>query len=202
MDIAQVSYYANVVSFGFVLVMWFVFGWNFLLRKRLASTADTKRAPGSWAGLALQGVGFGIVWSARRAPVASPLIEGQFVVNIVLQLAAVILAAASRWLAMSAITELGRQWSLAARLTEDHKLVKTGVYAIVRHPIYTAMLGLMIATGLVLSNWIALAAAIVIFFIGTRIRTHLEEELLREAFGEEFMVWKERVPSLLPFVNI
>lgn len=117
-------------------------------------------------------------------------------------LAAVILAAASVWLAMSAITELGRQWSLAARLTEDHKLVKTGVYAIVRHPIYTAMLGLMIATGLVLSNWIGLAAAIVIFFIGTRIRTHLEEELLREAFGEEFIVWKERVPSLLPFVNI
>jgi len=202
MDIAQVSYYANAVSFGAVMLMWFVFAWNFLRRKRPASTPDTKRAPRSWAGLALQGVAFGIVWTVRRSPFASPLIDGQFAVNIVLQISAIILAAASVWLAVSALKELGRQWSLTARLTEDHNLIKTGVYGIVRHPIYTAMLGLMVATGLIVSNWIGLAAAIVVFFVGTKIRTNLEESLLRNAFGEEFTAWEAKVPGLIPFVKI
>lgn len=202
MDTAQISYYANTVSFGTVILMWFVFAWNFLIRKKPDSTPDTKRAPQSWAGLALQGVGFGIIWSVRRTPFGSPFIEDQFVLNIALQIIAVALAAASVWLGISAITGLGRQWSLAARLTVDHKLIKTGVYGIVRHPIYTAMLCLMVATGLTFSHWIALAAAVVVFFIGTKIRTNLEEGLLRDAFGEEFTAWEAKVPGLIPFLKI
>lgn len=201
MEIEQISFYANAAAFGIVIALWFVFAWNFVLRKKPASPPDAKRSTPSWAGLVLQGLSFGLVWGVRRSPFASPLIEGQFVLNIVLQIAAVILAAASVWLAIRAISELGKQWSLTARLTEGHKLVKTGVYGIVRHPIYTAMFGLMIATGIVFSHWIALAAAMVIFLIGTRIRTFLEESLLREAFGDEFAEWEKRVPSIIPFVK-
>ena len=202
MNTDQISYYVNTVAFGLVLAVWFAFVWTFFLRKRPESGADTKRAPVSWLGLALQGAGFGLTWSIRRSPFASPLIDGQFAFNIALSVFAVILAAASVWLAMSAIKELGKQWSLAARLVEDHKLVTTGVYGFVRHPIYTAMLGMLVATGIVLSHWIALIAAVIVFYIGTKIRTNLEEGLLRDAFGEEFEVWKAKVPGLIPFVKI
>ena len=51
-------------------------------------------------------------------------------------------------MANSAIKELGKQWSFQARLIEDHKLVTSGVYQIVRHPIYAAMLGKLLATGI------------------------------------------------------
>jgi protein-S-isoprenylcysteine O-methyltransferase Ste14 len=100
-----------------------------------------------------------------------------------------------------AIKELGKQWSLEARLIEGHKLVSTGVYQIVRHPIYTAMLGMLVATGIVFSHWIALVAAIAVFLIGTRIRTQIEERLLRDAFGREFEDWRAKVPGLVPFVR-
>lgn len=113
-----------------------------------------------------------------------------------------IVAAASVWLAISALRELGRQWSLEARLVEGHKLVKTGVYQIVRHPIYTAMLGMLVAMGIVYSHWLALVAGIFVFLIGTKIRTVFEERLLSEAFGEEFSEWKARVPGLIPFLKI
>lgn len=201
MNTESVSYYINAASFGLVIALWFVFGWTFFLRKKPTSTPDTKRAPKSWAGLVLQGAGFGMVWSIRRTPVASPLIDGQFTANIALQLLAGVIAAASVWLAMSAIKELGRQWSLAARLTEGHKLIMTGVYGYVRHPIYTAMLGMLVATGFVFSHWAALGAGILVFYIGTKIRTNLEEGLLREAFGEEYNSWAARVPGLIPFVK-
>lgn len=198
----QASYYLNLTSFAVVILMWLIFAGTFFLRKKPESAPDAKREPKSWLGIVLQGVGFGIVWAVQRTPFGSPVTEGQFALNIVLQAIAIALAVGSVWLATSAIKELGKQWSLQARLIEDHKLVTTGVYAIVRHPIYTAMFGMMLATGLMLSHWIALLPAVIVFFIGTKIRTNLEEGLLRNAFGDEFESWKKKIPGLIPFVNI
>ena len=202
MNLEQTSFYANAISFGAIILLWFVFAGTFFMRKKPESAPDAVRAPKSWFGLALQGAGFGLVWSLRRTPFFSPLIDRQYSVNIVLQVVALLLAVASTWLAMSAIQELGKQWSLQARLIEGHKLVTTGVYGFVRHPIYTAMLGMMLATGIAFSHWIVLTAAAIVFFVGTRIRTNLEEGLLRNAFGDEFNTWKAKVPGLIPFVKI
>ena len=58
------------------------------------------------------------------------------------------LALASGLFAVAAVRRLGAQWSFVARVTESHELITSGPYAIVRHPIYAAMLGLLIATGL------------------------------------------------------
>lgn len=198
----KISYYTNLISFAVIILLWFVFAGIFLLRKKPASTPDKTNMPRSWVGLILQSVGFAIVWMFRRTPVFSPILDSQYVLNLVLQIAAILTAAGSVGLVMSAIKELGKQWSLEARLIEDHKLITTGVYQMARHPIYTAMLGMLLATGLAFSHWIALIGALIIFFIGTRIRTIIEEALLRDAFGQEFTDWEAKVPGLIPFVKI
>ena len=41
-------------------------------------------------------------------------------------------------------------------------------------------------------------AALVVFFVGTTIRVRSEEKLLREAFGEQFEKYAQRVPAILP----
>lgn len=184
------------------MVCWFVFAGRFFLSKKPDSGKETVRAPQSILGLALQGVGFGIVWAVRRQPFFSPVIDGKYILNIVLSVLAVLIAVFSVWLAVAAINELGKQWSLTARLVEGHKLVTSGVYRIVRHPIYTAMLGMLLATAMVFSHWLVLTIAVPVFLIGTRIRTKSEEKLLQDAFGEEFENWKARVPGLIPYVNI
>lgn len=201
MTIEQISQYANLAALVVVILSWFVFAGTFLLRKKPASAPDAKREPRSWLGLALQGAGLGFVWAVRRSP-DLPLIDGQFAINILLQVISIVFAISSVWLAMSAIKELGKQWSLAARLIEGHKLVKTGVYGLVRHPIYTAMLGMLLTTGLALSHWLSLATGLIVFLIGTKIRTNFEEGLLSDAFGKEFIDWKAKVPGLVPFVKI
>ena len=198
----QISYYANLISFAAIILLWFVFAGTFLLRKKPETTPDKIGVPKSFLGVALQGVGFALVWSIRRTPVFSPVVDGQYAANLILQIVAIVIAIFSVWLAMSAVKELGKQWSLNARLIEDHKLITTGVYQITRHPIYTAMLGMLLATGLVFSHWIALIAALIVFFIGTKIRTNIEEALLRDAFGKEFTDWEAKVPGLIPFVKI
>jgi protein-S-isoprenylcysteine O-methyltransferase Ste14 len=197
-----VSYYINLTSFCVVILCWFVFAGTFMLRKKPKSGDDAKREPLSWFGIALQGLGFGIVWAVRRTPFASPFVDEQYNLNTILQVIAAVMGVSSIWLANSAIRELGKQWSLQARLIEDHKLVTSGVYSIVRHPIYTAMLGMLVATALAFSHWIALITALIIFLSGTRIRTKIEESLLSDAFGEEFASWKAKVPGLVPFAKI
>jgi protein-S-isoprenylcysteine O-methyltransferase Ste14 len=62
------------------------------------------------------------------------------------------------------------------------------------------MFGMLLATGLVYSHWIGLLIAIVVFAVGTAIRVHSEEKLLREAFGAEFEAYARRVPAVVPFL--
>jgi protein-S-isoprenylcysteine O-methyltransferase Ste14 len=83
---------------------------------------------------------------------------------------------------------------------EGHELIGRGPYALVRNPIYLAMLGMLLATGFAFSRWQALAAATVVFLIGTEIRIRSEETLLRATFGTQFEDYARRVPALFPHI--
>ena len=69
-----------------------------------------------------------------------------------------------------------------------------------RNPIYTGMLGMLLATGFAVTHWIGLAIAIAVFAIGTIIRVRSEERLLREMFGGVFDEYARRVPAVIPFL--
>ncbi len=60
------------------------------------------------------------------------------------------------------------------------------------------MLGMLLATGLAFTHWLALIAATGIFLVGTVIRIKSEERLLREALGSEFESYARRTPALVP----
>lgn len=199
MSLEQISYYSNVVALAVILLCWLVFAGTLLYRRGSSSAAHQSREPLSWIGLGLQLVSYPISWAVWRMPVFSPFAGEHYAANIALQSMAAVIGIWSAWLAVSAIRELGKQWSLQARVLADHILVTTGVYSIVRHPIYTAMLGMLIATGVVISHRLALCVAIVVFLAGTKIRMHLEEKLLAAAFGKQFEEWRSAVPGLIPF---
>lgn len=194
------SYYTSAVAFVVVMALWFLFAATFFLRQRPPKAPDTVKMPKSWFGIGLQGLAFALVWTIRRTPLFSPFVNYDLA-NIALQVFAAALSIGSVLVSMAAVRELGKHWSFEARLVEGHKLVTSGVYGFVRHPIYTAMLGLLVATGIVLSHWAVVIAAIAIFFAGTYIRIRLEERLLSDAFGSEFEEWRSRVSGIIPFIK-
>lgn len=118
--------------------------------------------------------------------------------TVSLSLAAILIALASISIVKAALRILGKEWSVAARVVEGHKLATAGPYRLVRHPIYSGMLGMLLATGLVISNWPPFIAAIVIYVIGTVIRIRSEERLLREVLGQEFESYARSAPALVP----
>jgi protein-S-isoprenylcysteine O-methyltransferase Ste14 len=189
------------LAFGAVMASWFVFAGVFLVfvGRKPPSAPDSKRERTSIIGIALQGVSYALVWTIRR-PSFTPIVSAGKAVEIVAALLTMALAVGSVWFCSAAVRTLGKQWSLAARVLEGHRLVTEGPYSVVRNPIYTGMFGMLLATALAISHWIGLVTAIAVFAIGTAIRVHSEEKLLREMFGEEFEAYTRKVPAVVPFL--
>ena len=186
----------TVVFFG-VMVSWLFFAGIFLFRKKPPKAPERRRDRASFLGIVLEGLAYAMVWSVRR-PYFSPLFPIPRALEIVLALATLALAAGSVWVVLAAVRTLGKQWSFAARVVEEHKLVTEGPYALVRNPIYAGMLGMLVATGLALSRPVGLVVALVLFGVGTFVRVRSEEKLLREAFGAQFETYARRVPAVFP----
>lgn len=197
----ETAHLAQKTAFYGIIACWWIFLLTFWLRKRPPRARETKRDWTSLVGLFLQAAAYFVIWSPplRRTQFWPTAFPSQ---PLELGLAVLILAiaVASVWLVNAAARRLGKQWALAARLVEGHTLIQDGPYRLVRNPIYTGMLGMLLATGLCLTQWLALLLAIGLFAWGTSIRVRSEERLLREAFGAEFEAYARKVPALIPGV--
>jgi protein-S-isoprenylcysteine O-methyltransferase Ste14 len=94
---------------------------------------------------------------------------------------------------------LGRNWSRSVTIKQDHELIVTGPYTLVRHPIYTGVLagfvGMAIAIGQV-RGLITLALIFVAFWIKLR----LEERWMRSQFGETYAAYSHDTAALVPYL--
>lgn len=180
-----------------VILCWFGFAGVFLSRKTPQAPPEQKRDSKSIVGLILQALSYGVVGLFHRTPF-TPISPASSAVIVSLSLGAMLAAVVSILIVKAAVKTLGREWSVTARVVEGHKLATDGPYRFVRHPIYTGMLGMLLANGLVFSHWLALTAAIVIYFVGTVIRIKSEERLLREVLGAEFDSYERSVPAIVP----
>ncbi|MGA7685723.1 MAG: isoprenylcysteine carboxylmethyltransferase family protein [Terriglobales bacterium] len=196
MPSAQIA--AKVAFYG-VIACWWWFALAFWLRKHPPRARATTRDLSSYVGMALQVVGYFAEWYFpfllhRGSPIAAQRDWLAWTLTIF----ALAIAAFSAWLVNAAARRLGKQWSLAARIVEDHTLIQDGPYRFVRNPIYTGMFGMLIATGLTVSPFLLLLAAVAIFLVGTWIRVRIEERLLRATFGSRFDDYARKVPALIP----
>lgn len=92
---------------------------------------------------------------------------------------------------------LGRLWSGSVTLKEDHVIVRTGPYAMTRHPIYSGLLLALIGTTLVRGT-IASLLGVLSIAIGIVLKIRQEETLLIEHFGEGYRAYQSEVPALIP----
>jgi protein-S-isoprenylcysteine O-methyltransferase Ste14 len=92
---------------------------------------------------------------------------------------------------------LGRNWSSAVTLKQDHELIRKGLYRWIRHPIYTGILLGMIGTAMIrghLRGWIGMASVAATFYFKAR----REERFLRQEFGAGFEEHARRTGMFLP----
>jgi protein-S-isoprenylcysteine O-methyltransferase Ste14 len=100
-------------------------------------------------------------------------------------------------LALWARRRLGRNWSGEISKKVGHELIRSGPYRLVRHPIYTAWLGMYVGTAIVSGELHALiGAAIAIAAYWRKIR--LEEQHMCEIFGDDYQAYRRKSWALIP----
>ena len=96
---------------------------------------------------------------------------------------------------------LGRFWSNAITHKEGHRIVDTGPYGMVRHPIYTGLILAILATGVAVAMWSSLLGALLISF-GQWRKARMEESFLRIKMGpDQYDPYARRVPMIVPFIH-
>jgi protein-S-isoprenylcysteine O-methyltransferase Ste14 len=126
--------------------------------------------------------------SARIVPHADALL-----------LVAAILCVAGLGFCFWARTVLGRNWSGTVTLKEDHELIVRGPYRLVRHPIYTGMLGILLGTA-ILQGHAGGILGLLLVFASFWIKSSHEEEVMLKQFPEQYPAYRARVKRIIPFI--
>jgi protein-S-isoprenylcysteine O-methyltransferase Ste14 len=141
----------------------------------------------AFALLTFPNLGFG--WLGQQIV---PRSEALFVCGAVMLLAGIGFAIWAR-------VHLGQYWSGHVTLKPGHKLIRSGPYALVRHPIYTGILLAIIGSAVAMDEYRGVLAVAIVAETFVR-KLRIEERWLTEEFGGEYTVYREEVKALVPGV--
>ena len=118
-----------------------------------------------------------------------------------LRTAGIMLAFASLYGIYRVHRELGKYFSSSLVIREGHKLVRSGPYRLVRHPMYTSYLALFMAAFLISENWLLGLSGMAVIATLMTLRISREEALLLEHFGEEYERYRQTTGMFLPLTH-
>jgi protein-S-isoprenylcysteine O-methyltransferase Ste14 len=96
--------------------------------------------------------------------------------------------------------DLGKNWSISLQIRDEHRLVTSGIYRFIRHPMYTSFFLLAIAQVLLLPNWFAGLAGLVGVTILYAFRVRQEERMMLERFGTDYQAYMARTARVIPWI--
>jgi protein-S-isoprenylcysteine O-methyltransferase Ste14 len=102
-----------------------------------------------------------------------------------------------RW---TAILTLRKYFTTNVVIQSDHRIIKIGLYRLVRHPSYSGSIISFCGLGLVFSNWISFIALLVPITIAFLKRIQIEEQALSSAFGVEYANYRKMSWALFPWI--
>ena len=110
----------------------------------------------------------------------------------------IIIFALAVWLLWRSHADLGPNWQVTTELREKHTLVIDGIFRHIRHPMYSAHWLWGVAQALLIHNWIAGLASLVIIVPLYILRVRREEHMMLEQFGEEYQLYMKRTGRIFP----
>jgi protein-S-isoprenylcysteine O-methyltransferase Ste14 len=107
----------------------------------------------------------------------------------------IILGIIIRWIA---IHKLKSMFTVDVSIQKGHKIVKSGIYKIIRHPAYLGSLLSFLGLGIALVNWLSIIIIFVPILIAFVNRIYIEEKVLCDEFGEEYLNYSNNTYRLFP----
>ncbi|OWW23159.1 hypothetical protein B4Q04_22145 [Zobellia sp. OII3] len=181
------------ITWLIVLTYWFVSG--FTAKKVKSQEPILKRFLFYWLPLIVAGLLLGPTELFMHMLIRENFVEHtNFVgtIGLTICIFGAIMACWSRY-------RLGNNWSLSVQNKEDHELIQSGLYKIVRHPIYTGFLLLFIGNTIIVGDYRGIIAVLIVF-ISFWFKLTKEEKLLTENFGNQYLEYKKRTKALIPYI--
>ena len=119
--------------------------------------------------------------------------------SIVINVVTIFFAVTGLIVAIMARRTLAGNWSRAVAFKEDHELITTGLYHYVRHPIYTGVFLMILASALFVGT-LSAGIGFVIIVLGLWFKLRAEEALLTKHFAKVYSAYKDRTKALIPYV--
>ena len=182
----------------FGVVAWYVIRYPFERRAKRSRVVSDRRSPSDIAGLAAALLGLAILpgfYVATGIPKTADYPASAWAIAL-----GSIVFATALWVFRRSHKELGRNWSITLEIRERHKLVCTGPYAVIRHPMYTSFMLMGLGQAFLLSNWVAGAAGLIGFAVLFFLRVDKEERMMLENFGPEYRAYMERTKRIIPYL--
>ena len=134
------------------------------------------------AGIAVRAV------STTRIGISEPWLPG---ISLSLLVAGLVI----RW---TAILTLGSLFNTRVAIHQDHRLIRTGLFRLVRHPSYSGLLLVFLGLGLSFGNWLSVVVIVIPFLAALLYRIQVEESSLIEALGQDYIEYCKATKHLLP----
>jgi protein-S-isoprenylcysteine O-methyltransferase Ste14 len=141
-------------------------------------------------------VGCYLVFSGRRF--GSPLNLRLLLPNAIIPWLAAVLCLAGLAFSIWARLTLGRNWSGTVTLKEGHELILRGPYRFVRHPIYTGLFAMILATAIAFGHLVAFVG-VLLAFVSFWIKLGYEEKVMLSQFPDQYTAYQKRVKRIIPF---
>lgn len=93
--------------------------------------------------------------------------------------------------------DLGKNWANHIKIYKKHELVTTGVYGVVRHPLYASLLWIAFAASVAYQNWLGILMTALVFLPMMIYRAKQEETLLKERF-KKYDTYAKSTPRFFP----
>jgi len=180
------------------LVAWYVIRYPF---ERRAKKVGVTRSLFGWRESGLLALAFLGLWvipaiyalTGFPAALDRPLIPATAILGIVMLSAALFLFYRSH-------ADLGKNWSISLEIRSEHRLVSSGIYRFIRHPMYSSFFLMAVAQLLLLPNWFAGITGLVGVGMLYAFRIRQEERMMMERFGAEYRDYMTRTARLIPWL--
>jgi len=101
---------------------------------------------------------------------------------------------------VAAILKLSEQFTYTVTKIENHELIETGLFKIIRHPGYFGQLIIFLGISVCLSNWLSVLLMIIPVMSGYIYRINVEERFMAEHLGQKYLDYRKRTKRLIPVI--
>jgi protein-S-isoprenylcysteine O-methyltransferase Ste14 len=180
------------------VIAWYVIRYPFERRAKRVRSLKRSRPTSEKVGLFAATLGLAVLPAAYVATGVPQVTDYEPSVAAI-PIGALVYASAL-WIFRLSHKTLGKNWSISLDIREKHRLITSGPYHLIRHPMYTSFLLMAVGQAFLLPNWLVALAGFLGVALLISLRLEKEESMMIEVFDNDYRSYMRRTKRIIPYI--